>query len=77
MQHPSGNRPSSNALRQRRHRDNNRSVGMPTERQYDRELRKVVLENMRERGDFVCSPCPVAEWFSDVFGPGIGRVACG
>jgi hypothetical protein len=53
MHDPSGNRPSSNALRQRYYRDNNRPVGTPTDR-----LRTAVFDHMRERGD------PVSEFFS-------------
>jgi hypothetical protein len=45
------NRPSSNTLRQRRYRDNNRNVGMPTDRQFDRALREVVFDHMQQRGD--------------------------
>lgn len=58
MQHPSANRPSSNTLRQRRYRDSMREAAMPTERQFDRALREVVFDHMRERGD------PASEFIS-------------
>ncbi len=51
MQHSSNNRPSLGALRQQRYRDRIRDAAMPTERQFDRALREVVFDHMRERGD--------------------------
>lgn len=49
--HQSNNRPSLNAQRQQRYRDRIRDAAMPTERQFDRALREVVFDHMRERGD--------------------------